>query len=247
MSEIGDFLYQTARPLPVILLLDTRGSMSSQGKIETMKQAVREMLENFKQCSNTIVSIQVAIITFGGDAKIVQPLTDATGINPLCMNAVPANGGTPMGKAIDLAKSIIEDKSQIPSRAYTPTIVVVTDGWPNDSWEHPLANFINNGRTAKCDRMAMGIGSEAQSGPALSVLQRFISRPENLFGANDAAQISEFFRFVTMSTITRTRSTNPNAVIDNATIMKSIKMAATVASAQVQSSEDEEEEDDFPF
>lgn len=245
MSEFGDFLYQSARPLPVILLLDTSGSMSTQGKIETLKRAVQEMLTNFKQSSNTIVSIQVGIITFGGDAKIVQPLTDAASINPMCMNAVSANGGTPLGKAITLAKSIVEDKTQVPGRAYTPTIVVVTDGWPNDSWEQPLADFINNGRTAKCDRMAMGIGSEAQSGPALGVLQRFISRPENLFGANDASQISEFFRFVTMSTITRTRSTNPNAMVDNGAIMQSVKKAATVSSASTPPAE--EEEDDFPF
>ncbi len=245
MSEFNDFLYQTARPLPVILLLDTSGSMSSQGKIESLKRAVQEMLSNFKQSSNTIVSIQVAIITFGGNAQIVLPLTDASQINPDCMNSVTANGGTPMGQAISLAKSIIEDKTKVPGRAYTPTVVVVTDGWPNDSWEQPLSDFISNGRTTKCDRMAMGIGSEAQNGPALNVLQRFISRPENLFGADDAAQISEFFRFVTMSTITRTRSTNPNAMVDNASIMQSIKKSITVSSVPVQ--EVEEEEDEFPF
>lgn len=245
MSEFGDFLYQSARPLPVILLLDTSGSMSSCGNIDTMKNAVREMLQNFKQNSNTIVSIQVAIITFGaGGAKVIQPLTDASNINVECMANATANGGTPMGDAITLAKQIVDDKKQVPSRAYTPTIVVVTDGWPNDNWEQPLNEFINSGRSAKCDRMAMGIGSEAQNGPAHEVLQKFISRPENLFGANDASQISEFFRFVTMSTITRTRSTNPNAMVDNNTILKTVKKTASIPGVVSQAAD---EEDDFPF
>ncbi len=245
MSEFGDFLYQTARPLPVILLLDTSGSMIQHGNIETMKNAVREMLQNFKSSSNTIVSIQVGIITFGGEAKLIQPLTDAAKIDVDCMSGARASGGTPMGDAIKLAKQIVDDKEQVPGRAYTPTVVVVTDGWPHPGWEQPLDDFIHNGRSAKCDRMAMGIGDESQTGPAKEVLQKFISRPENLFSANDASQISEFFRFVTMSTITRSRSTNPNVVADKASVMKTVKQSVGLPGTAA--GKDEEEEDDFPF
>ena len=245
MSEFGDFLYTSARPLPVILLLDTSGSMSGS-KIDALKNAVREMLQSFKQNNNTIVAIQVAIITFGySGAKVVQPLTDASQIDADCMRNVSAGGGTPMGEAITLAKQMVEDRNQVPSRAYTPTVVVVTDGWPNDNWEAPLNDFITNGRSSKCDRMAMGIGSETQSGPAHEVLCRFISREENLFCEDDASQISEFFRFVTMSTITRTRSTNPNAMVDNSTVMKAIKTTASLSGNNV--TDEEEEDDDFPF
>ncbi len=246
MSEFGDFLYQTARPLPVILLLDTSGSMSQNGNIETMKNAVREMLQNFKSSSNTIVSIQVGIISFGGsDAKVIQPLTDAASIDVDCMKDAAASGGTPMGDAIKLAKQIVDDKNQVPGRAYTPTVVVVTDGWPNPGWEGPLDDFIHNGRSAKCDRMAMGIGKESKTGPAREVLQKFISRPESLFSADDATQISEFFRFVTMSTITRSRSTNPNIVADKASVMKSVRQQSVLA--ETGAKKVEEEEDDFPF
>lgn len=246
MSEFGEFLYQNARPLPVILLLDVSGSMGQNGKIETLKNAVREMLMNFKQGSNTIVSIQVAIITFGGGgANILQSLCDVGKINANCMDNANASGGTPFGAAINLAKKIVEDKVQVPSRSYTPTIVAVTDGWPNDDWEQPLNEFIQTGRSAKCDRMAMGIGSEAQRGPGHEVLQKFISRPENLFGANDATQITEFFRFVTMSTISRTRSTNPNMLADNKTVMDAVKKSATMSKGSA--FDFEEEEDDYPF
>jgi uncharacterized protein YegL len=60
-----------------------------------------------------------------------------------------------------MAKAMIEDKDVVPSRAYRPTVVLVSDGGPNDAWEKPLNAFISDGRSAKCDRMAMAIGADA--------------------------------------------------------------------------------------
>ena len=48
MSEMKDFVYQTARTLPVILLLDISGSMFENNKIGAMNSAVRDMLTSFK-------------------------------------------------------------------------------------------------------------------------------------------------------------------------------------------------------
>lgn len=76
MSEMKDFVYQTARTLPVILLLDTSGSMSDNNKIGAMNSAVRDMLTSFKRYSNSIASISTAIIVFGGtSAHIHLPMT----------------------------------------------------------------------------------------------------------------------------------------------------------------------------
>ena len=38
---------------------------------------------------------------------------------------------------------MIEDKKITLSRAYRPTIVLVSDGNPTDNWEDPLDDFIN--------------------------------------------------------------------------------------------------------
>jgi uncharacterized protein YegL len=71
------------------------------------------------------------------------------------------SGMTPLGTALQMAKAMIEDKDVVPSRAYRPTVVLVSDGGPNDAWEKPLNAFISDGRSAKCDRMAMAIGADA--------------------------------------------------------------------------------------
>lgn len=114
-----------------------------------------------------------------------------------------------MGTAFSMAKAMIEDKETTPSRAYRPTIVLVSDGEPTDSWQQPLRALVNDGRSNKCDRMAMAIGGAASN----TVLNEFISGTENkVFTAQDASQIQEFFKFVTMSVTTRTNSQNANVV-----------------------------------
>lgn len=205
------FTAPTAKPLPVILLLDCSGSMSGE-KIRNLNDAVRDMLEVFQETENGETEIHAAIITFGAEVNLCQPLTSAGGI---VWRDLPAGGGTPMGTALQMAKAMIEDQAVVPSRAYRPTVVLVSDGRPTDSWEDPLQAFINEGRSAKCDRMAMAIGADADE----AVLGQFVAGTTNpLFYAENARQLRDFFKFVTMSVTIRTKSQTPNVVPDAGTI-----------------------------
>ena len=191
--DVSKFTVAKAKPLPVILLLDTSGSMSGQ-KIDALNRAVDEMITTFKGAGDSETEIDVAVITFGRD---------------VFWSDLEAEGGTPMGTAIAMAKAMIEDKSVIPSRAYRPTVVLVSDGKPTDSWEEPLDAFIGEGRSSKCDRMAMAIGYDADE----TVLAKFIRATEYpLFYAKDAAGLRDAFRFVTMSVTVRTNSQDANVV-----------------------------------
>lgn len=199
------FTAPKAKPLPVILLLDVSGSMSGD-KIRNLNDAVRDMLDTFSDTENGEIEIHVAIITFGAQVKLHQPLASSSTIQ---WQDLSASGMTPLGTALQMAKAMIEDKDVIPSRAYRPTVVLVSDGGPNDSWETPLNDFINDGRSAKCDRLAMAIGADADE----AVLGKFIEGTSNqLFYAEDAKQLRDFFKFVTMSVTIRTKSQTPNIV-----------------------------------
>ena len=210
MNVMGDFIYKKAKPLPVILLLDTSGSMSIDNNIGTLNDAVRTMLRDFRDASNSEASISVSIITFGKNTGVYQELKDANDIDISAIN-MEAYGMTPMGQAISIAKAMIEDKEQIPSRAYRPTVVLVSDGAPTDNWSSALNSFVNEGRSSKCYRMAMGIGSGTE-GPNYDVLRQFVSNEEQVFTAADAGAISKFFQYVTISTTGRSSSANPNIV-----------------------------------
>lgn len=200
-----------AKPLPVVLLLDTSSSMNAggeQSKIAELDSAVRDMIKDFAHEEQLETEIQVSVITFGYDGvKLVLPYTNASKVE---MKKLEAQGNTPMGTALRMAKDMIEDKETTPSRAYRPLVILCSDGAPNDDWEAPMDNFIKDGRSSKCDRMAMAIGSDANE----AVLKRFIEGTENpLFYAKDASSMHKFFKFVTMSVATRSHSQNPNVIM----------------------------------
>ena len=223
MFDPKKFTTPAAKPLPVVLLLDVSSSMSGD-KIDNLNKAVKDMLDTFAQEEKMETEILVSVITFGDQVELHVPYTKASQVR---WQELHADGMTPMGIALKMAKAMIEDKEITPSRAYRPTVVLVSDGQPNDSWEKPLEDFISEGRSSKCDRMAMAIGRDADE----VVLERFIEgTPHDLFYAENAGQLHEFFQRVTMSVTMRTRSKNPNTVPAPSEIKLdggSVKSAAT--------------------
>ena len=201
------FTSAKAKPLPVVLLLDVSGSMGGE-KIQSVNESVKDMLETFRSTENSETEIDVAIITFGAEVKLHQALASASDIN---WRDLSSAGSTPLGTALKMAKAMIDDKDVVPSRAYRPTVVLVSDGQPTDDWEKPLEAFIANGRSAKCDRMAMCIGADADE----VVLRKFIDGTNNsLFYAGNAKQLRDFFKFVTMSVTIRSKSQKPDILPD---------------------------------
>lgn len=204
MFDPKKFTTPIAKPLPIVLLLDVSQSMSGD-KIGSLNQAVKEMLGTFAKEAEMSVDILVSIITFG-PAQIRMPFTKASDIK---WTDLVVEGSTPIGEALEIAKGMIECKETTPSRAYRPTVILVSDGQPTDAWGEAMEAFVSSGRSSKCDRMAMAIGEDASK----VVLERFIEEtPHDLFYAKDAASLHEFFQRVTMSVTMRTQSKNPNVV-----------------------------------
>ena len=206
MSELKDFAVNKPRPLPVVLLADVSGSMAAEGKINAMNQSVKEMVATFADEDGLRAEIHVCVITFGGEAKPLIPLQPASSVEWTDMRA---GGLTPLGGAMTIAADLIDNHEQIPSRSYRPTIILVSDGIPNDDWEPSLERLTTEGRAAKADRIALAIGSDAGE----EMLKRFLNDPEKrVYHAEDARRIKDFFQFVTMSVTKRSRSANPNQV-----------------------------------
>lgn len=205
MTKLKQFQSQSARPLPIIVLADTSGSMSDDGKIEALNKALKDMISTFAAESRLRAELQVAVITFGGTAEVHLPLTAAHKIE--AFKQLPANGGTPMGEAFLLAAEMIEDKEQIPSRAYKPVVILISDGHPTDNFDLGMTKLLNGERSAKATRFAMWIGSDAD----LSLLGDFANDPEApVFKTENARDIHRFFKAVTMSVTARSQSTTPN-------------------------------------
>lgn len=208
MRKLKEFTTSSARPLPVIVLADVSGSMSANGKIDSLNDAVSEMIATFAEEDDSRAEIHVSVIAFGrGGATIHKPLRPAADTQ---WESMETSGRTPMGEAFDLARTMIEDRETIPSRAYRPTLVLVSDGVPTDDWRGPLEALLGSERASKATRFAMGIGADADN----EALTAFLASDEaRVFEAHEAREIKNFFRWVTMSVTTRSRSANPNSVV----------------------------------
>lgn len=204
MSKLKEFTTQAARPLPVVVLADVSGSMGVDGKIQALNLAVREMIDAFNDEDDLRAVIHVSVITFGGKATVHLPLGRAADAS---WTDLGANGGTPMGAAFELARTLVEDPNTVPSRAYRPTLVLVSDGQPTDEWTQQLDALLKSERGGKAFRMALAIGADADH----AVLQEFLADAEaRVYRADEARQIRKFFQLVTMSVSARSRSANPN-------------------------------------
>lgn len=112
-----------------------------------------------------------------------------------------------MGSAFAMARQWLEDKELVPSRAYRPVLVLVSDGEPTDDWQEPLAALKASERGQKATRFAMAIGADADR----AMLRQFTNDLEApVFEADGARDIVKFFRAVTMSVMARSTSGSPN-------------------------------------
>ena len=213
---LNDFtIKNNVRALPVFILADTSGSMEGE-KIQALNNALREMVSSLSSVEDIRGEFKVSIITFGGDVVLHQELEN---VDKIQLTELTARGNTPMGSAISLVSELINDKSIVPSTAYTPTIVLVSDGMPTDirvedatfddyiNWEPIVQLQSSENRASKCLRLAMGIGADADN----DMLKAFVNNSSiPVFKSKDAAGIQSFFKWVTMSTVSRMTSANPN-------------------------------------
>lgn len=211
---LNNYIAKEPRALPVFILADTSGSMRGD-KINELNLALREMVTALNDADDIRGKFQLSVISFGGNVKTVQELSDITDIE---LSELSAAGNTPMGQAFETVCDLIEDREVVSSRAYTPTIVLISDGLPTDcteemykrknylDWE-PLQRIHNGERTSRCQRLALGIGEDADA----DMLKSFVNNPDiPVIKTSDANGIAGFFKWVTMSTVARMNSVNPN-------------------------------------
>lgn len=244
MFDPKKFTTSKSKPFPVFLLLDVSGSMNmvidpenthrtgktifedgqsweivegGTTKTHLLNEAVKKMINSFIEEEKMETEFLVTVITFGDKANLHIHPTKASEIDWI---DVLAQGETAMGAALTLAKELVDNKEIVQSRAYRPTVVLVTDGVPNDKWEPAMKAFVHEGRSSKCFCVTMGIGDEADK----NILNKFIENtpylaqqgdkkiPNKVFYANNASSLHEFFQKVTMSVISRSNSNTPNEI-----------------------------------
>lgn len=190
------------RPLPVIVLADCSGSMQGE-KIAALNEALRQMLESLREIDDGRVTPWAAMISFATTASVVLPPSPAAAAQ---LPALTADGRTAMGAAFRLVRELLEDRARVPGSAYTPNLILVSDGQPNDEWESQLESLLASERARRGLRLALAVGRDADE----KMLKRFVSPEVPVLRAEDARRIRSFFQLVTFTITQRSRSRAPN-------------------------------------
>jgi len=89
-----------------VLLLDTSGSMRGEA-IAALNAGLKSFKEELVQDSLAARRVEVAIVTFGGEVKVVQEFVTADEFTPPTLEA---SGLTPMGAGIQKSFELLESR-----------------------------------------------------------------------------------------------------------------------------------------
>jgi uncharacterized protein YegL len=151
LLEQAEFADNPEPRCPVILLLDTSGSMKGQ-PIEELNEALQAFDRELKTDTLASLRVEVAIVTFGGSVKAVGVTGSDSGedvgfspdqafvtVDLFAPPTLRANGGTPMGEATRRALELLRDRKEIYKQAdidyFRPWVFLITDGKPTDQWK----------------------------------------------------------------------------------------------------------------
>lgn len=207
-----------SRPLHFIWVADCSGSMSVDGKIQALNNAIREAIPHMQQVAGENPNAQVLVraLAFSNGARwhISQP----TNVADFRWQDLKAEGVTDLGKALTLLADVLNPDA-MPGRALPPVLVLISDGQPTDNFDAGLKALMDSPWGRKAVRIAIAIGEDADH----DILQRFIGHPEfKPLQANNAETLVRYIKWASTEVLKSASSpasqlldTSPGAVIAN--------------------------------
>jgi len=128
--------WATEQHVACVLLLDTSGSMTANDAIGKLNAGVRQFQTQAMTNEQTKACVDVAVVSFGPGVRVWK---EFGALSEMSLPALSADGGTPMGAAINKALDMIAERKQVykdwDTPYYRPWLFCITDGGPNDSWQ----------------------------------------------------------------------------------------------------------------
>jgi uncharacterized protein YegL len=178
---------------PVVLLLDTSGSMLGD-PISQLNAGIAAFKKETEQDTTASLRVEVAIITFDSSAQLIQDFVTVDNFSPPTLNAT---GTTSMGQGIKMALSKVESRKAEYKNGgiqyYQPWIFMITDGVPTDDWQSSAEQVKQADAERKISFFAVGV-----KGADMNVLSQ-ITPPNTPPIMLDGLKFTELFRWLSDS------------------------------------------------
>ena len=189
---------------PVVLLLDTSGSMAGS-PIAELNQGLQRFWEEVGSDSLAAKRVEVAVVTFGPVLVKQYFSTIANCTPPTCI----ANGVTPIGEAVIKGCALLQERKKLYKQNgiayFKPFMILITDGAPTDDISEAIEALSLGEKQNAMSFFCIGV-SDAD----MKVLSSLSPNREPL--KLKGLQFSEFFLWLSAS-VTSVSQSQPGEIV----------------------------------
>lgn len=193
------------RRLPVYLLVDVSGSMHGE-PIESVKNGLQMLVAALRKDPQALETAYLSVITFGSNAQQITPLTE---LSTFQLPEITAGGCTVLGEALKLVCKCRDNEvtktTATQKGDWRPMVFILTDGVPTDDPTEGIAEF-------RARKWGASVCCAAGPGADKNLLGKITPECVVELATADQATLSAFFKWVTASIVSTSKSINETGV-----------------------------------
>jgi uncharacterized protein YegL len=184
LADAVEFAENPEPRCPCVLLVDTSGSMQGN-PIAALNEGLRAFKNDLQRDGLAARRVEVAIVTFSSDVRVVQDFVTADLFEP---PVLAAEGSTIMGTAIHQALDLLQArKAQYRANGvayYRPWVFLITDGEPQGEEPHVIEQAAQRIQDEEANKRVAFFAVGVENANMDRLRQIVVRTPVRLIGLN---------------------------------------------------------------